>query len=177
MKDSEARASRLTDAFLGTTTTGGFLVNVLIIAIIPGIGEELLFRGLILRLLRDWFGNVHWAVLLSSALFSALHLQFYGFIPRMVLGILFGYLFIWSGTLWIPILAHMFNNLCAVVAAYLFRKGITTEDYQQLGTVPEWWIYLISVVVAGTLLWAFYRRCRDNPLTPLPPLPRGEGEE
>ncbi|MEM1135256.1 MAG: CPBP family intramembrane glutamic endopeptidase [Bacteroidota bacterium] len=80
-----------------------FLLGLFIIAVIPGIGEELLFRGILQNKIEKASGNMHLAIWSTALIFSAFHLQFYGFIPRMLLGGLFGYLYVWSGTLLVPI--------------------------------------------------------------------------
>ncbi len=103
MRTAEENAERLTRAFLEVKTTGGLLFNLLMVAVLPAIGEELLFRGVIQKQLSAWSGSHHWGIWLSAALFSALHMQFYGFLPRMLLGALFGYLL---GLEWLPVAPH-----------------------------------------------------------------------
>ena len=93
MKETEDQAAELTESFLNVGSAGGLAVNLIMIALIPAIGEEFFFRGLLQRLFSEWFKNIHVAILIASVLFAAIHLQFYGFLPRMLLGALFGYLF------------------------------------------------------------------------------------
>jgi len=97
MKNAETQGEMITEAFLSTTTTGGLLVNIFMVAILPAFAEELLFRGALAGLFKDWTKNIHLAVFLSSFIFAAIHLQFYGFLPRFLLGMALGYLFFWSG--------------------------------------------------------------------------------
>lgn len=156
MKEKENDAMELTDAFLSTTTASGLAINLLMMAIIPAIGEEFLFRGVLLRLFREWFRNVHLAIIVSAVLFSALHLQFYGFFPRMVLGILFGYLFVWTGSLWVPIFAHFVNNAGAVIVAYLAAKDMIDTDYESFGASENNTFIIISFIIVALLL-AFVR--------------------
>lgn len=157
MKQSEESAKQITDAFLNVDSTPGFLLNLFMIALLPAIGEELLFRGVLQRLLQQWFKNVHLAILITAILFSALHLQFYGFLPRTILGIMFGYLFVITRSLWVPILVHLFNNGAAVLAAFLFRQDILESDYQDIGEVsnPLW--VLGSLMMVLLLFTAIYR--------------------
>ena len=157
MKDSENKTNKLTEAFLNVTTPGGLVVNLIIIALLAAVGEELLFRGVILQLFVEWFKNRHLAVILSAILFSALHLQFYGFLPRMVLGILFGYIFIWSGSLWIPIVLHFIFNGITVVAAYLYYKGLIQTDVESFGATDSTILVLFSFLLI-TLLVSFMFR-------------------
>ncbi len=157
MKESEAQAGLLTEAFLKTSSWGGFAVNILMIAVIPAIGEELLFRGILVRLFREWTRNIHWAVIISAILFSSMHLQFYGFIPRLVLGLILGYLFVWSARLWVAIWAHFVNNITAVIAAFLFAKGWSDYDLNQSGNTALLWEILLSVLLTGVLLWVIFK--------------------
>jgi len=157
MRQSEDAADQLTQLFLKTGTVWGLLFNVLMIGIIPAIGEELLFRGVIQRVLTDWTKNVHWGIWISAILFSALHLQFYGFIPRAVLGGIFGYLLVWSGNLWLPVLAHFVNNTFAVLAYYFHDEGVLKVDPDKIGTTSNYLVSaLVSVLLAAWLFWTFY---------------------
>jgi uncharacterized protein len=157
MKQSEESAEGITKAFLNVNTVAGLLVNLLMIAILPAIGEELLFRGVLQKLLHQWFKNVHWAILVTAVLFSALHLQFYGFLPRTILGVMFGYLFVITKSLWVPILAHFFNNAAAVFAAFLHRHELLEKDYQEIGQVSNpLWVVASLLIVLG-LFMAIYR--------------------
>lgn len=146
MKNAEEQAAELTEAFLKVETTGGLLFNIFMIAFLPAIGEELLFRGVIQRIFINWTKNVHWGIWISAILFSALHLQFYGFVPRMFLGVLFGYLLVWSGSIWLPIIAHFINNGVAVVAMYLIDKDLLSPEIEEIGTKAD------SYYVAGISL-------------------------
>jgi membrane protease YdiL (CAAX protease family) len=127
------------------------------IGIIPAIGEELLFRGVIQRIFTEWTKNIHWGIWISAILFSALHLQFYGFVPRAILGAIFGYLLVWSGNLWLPVLAHFINNTVAVIAYYFYGEGILSVDPDKIGTNSEYHIaIIISFLLMVWLFWVFY---------------------
>lgn len=165
MKNSEEQAMKLTQAFLSDTTLKGLIVNLVMIGLLASIGEELLFRGVLIRLFREWFGNYHAAIWLSAILFSALHLQFYGFLPRMLLGVVLGYLFVWSGSLWVPIIAHFINNASAVFVAYLHNKGSIETDVESFGNYENTTIILMSFVIsAGLLAVIYYQRKRNKRL-------------
>ncbi len=137
MKNTEEKAAELTEIFLKVETTGGLMFNIFMIAFLPAIGEELLFRGVIQRIFTNWTRNFHWGIWISAILFSALHMQFYGFIPRMFLGVLFGYLLVWSGSIWLPIVAHFINNGIAVIAMYMIDKGLLSSDIEDIGTTSD----------------------------------------
>ena len=144
MRDTEQKAAELTEAFLKVETIGGLIFNIFMIAFLPAIGEELLFRGVIQRILTNWTRNQHWGIWISAILFSALHMQFYGFIPRVFLGVLFGYLLVWSGSIWLPVIAHFINNAVAVVAMYLIDKGLLSQEIEEIGTTSD--SYYLAVV-------------------------------
>jgi membrane protease YdiL (CAAX protease family) len=156
MKAREAEAQELTDAFLATDNIGGFLFNLLMIAVIAAIGEELIFRGLLVRLFREWTQNVHLAVFLPALIFSALHLQFYGFLPRLVLGMFLGYLFVWSGSLRVPIIVHFINNAFAVILAFLDGRGLVNIDVEQVGASSNPWVILTSLILSLSILVIIY---------------------
>jgi len=157
MRASEDAAENITKLFLKTDGFGGLLFNILMIGIIPAVGEELLFRGIFQRILSEWTKSIHWGIWISAILFSALHIQFYGFIPRAILGAIFGYLLVWSGNLWIPILAHFVNNTIAVIAYYLFGKGIIKVDPDKIGTNSDYQVAAIfSILLTTWLFWTFY---------------------
>jgi membrane protease YdiL (CAAX protease family) len=137
MKSTEEKAAELTEIFLKVETTGGLMFNVFMIAFLPAIGEELLFRGVIQRIFTNWTRNFHWGIWISAILFSALHMQFYGFVPRLFLGVLFGYLLVWSGSIWLPIVAHFINNAVAVIAMYMIDKGLLSSDIENIGTTSD----------------------------------------
>ena len=144
MKNAEDQAAELTEAFLKVDTTGGLIFNIFMVAFLPAIGEELLFRGVIQRIFTNWTRSFHWGIWISAILFSALHLQFYGFIPRMLLGVFFGYLLVWSSSIWLPIAAHFINNGVAVVIMYLIDKDMLNPELEEIGSTSDSY-YLAAV--------------------------------
>jgi uncharacterized protein len=164
IKEQEENAALVTEAFLNMKSTTDLLQNLFIIAVIPAIGEELLFRGVIQRLFTDLTQKPVAAIVLSAILFSALHMQFYGFVPRMALGITFGFLYLWSGSLWLPILAHLVNNAAAVWFAYLNKDHGLPFDEDTVGTLPGEMPYLIvSVLIVALILYRFYKKQQEQP--------------
>lgn len=159
MLSAEEKAADLTEVFLAMNSTSDLLFNLFMVGVIPAVGEELVFRGIIQRLLSRMTGNVHWGIWIAAILFSAMHGQFYGFFPRMLLGALFGYLFVWSGSLWLPILAHFINNGLAVVLSYAIQVGMVEDQVENLGAAEgDWIIALASLVLTCLGLWVLYRR-------------------
>lgn len=143
-------------------TTPQLLVALLVIAIIPGIGEEVLFRGVLQRMLIYWTGNKHAGIWLAAALFSAIHVQFLGFFPRMLLGALFGYLYLWSGNIWVPILAHFTNNGFTVFMVYMYQQKMTSIDVEKTEAVPMLGALVSGLLTAG-LLYYFQQRNQPQP--------------
>lgn len=162
MRNMEDQATRMTDAFLNVDTFQGLLVNLVIIGLLAALGEEMLFRGVILKMLNESLKNIHLAVILSALLFSAFHGQFFGFLPRTVLGILFGYIFVWTGSLWVPILLHLLFNSVSVVVAYLYNKGLMGTNYEDFGESSSTWMIMLSLVFTVAMMWLLYRRQPGN---------------
>ncbi len=115
MQTQEALAERLTEALLTGSDLPTLLSNLFVVALMAGVTEEFFFRGALQRIISGWTANHHVVIWSAAALFSAFHLQFYGFVPRMLLGAYFGYLLYWSRNIWIPVFAHFVNNAFAVV--------------------------------------------------------------
>lgn len=159
MKNAEDKAAELTEAFLKVETLGGMLFNLFMIAFLPAIGEELLFRGVIQRIFTGWTRNSHWGIWISALLFSALHMQFYGFIPRLFLGVLFGYLLVWSGSMWLSIIAHFINNAVAVVAMYLIDKNLLSPEIEEIGSTSDsYYLAVVSFVLIAVFMLLIKRQ-------------------
>lgn len=152
LKAQEESAQLLTEEMLQMSNLGDLAIMILIVGVLTGIGEEFVFRGIVQRLFLDKFHNTHVAVWISAILFSAVHFQFYGFVPRMLLGAFFGYLLVWSGNIWLPVIAHALNNSLSVIGAYM--GGFDAEEksfIDTLGTTNE----DIAWVVGGAILTIF----------------------
>lgn len=152
LTEMELRAEQLTNAMLSVNSVPGLLVNIGLIAVIPAVGEELFFRGTIQRLLQGKM-KMHAAVWITALIFSSIHFQFYGFIPRLLMGAFLGYLFAWTRNLWIPILAHFTNNALAVIFFYLKNTGQTNVDMENIGKSETYVFGLVSMIVV--LSWIF----------------------
>ncbi len=155
MTAREEQAAIITEKFVQSEHLGQMLFNIFLIAVIPAIGEELFFRGVIQTVLAKWFKNYHVAIFTAAFVFSFFHLQFYGFLPRFILGVLFGYLLVWSGNIWLPILAHFINNATAVVAYHFMGKGAISVDPEAIGTDSAFgWMAILSIVIVVASLLA-----------------------
>ena len=165
MKTAEANAAHLTEQFLSVTTFDGLIINILLMALLPAVAEELTFRGVLQNLfevkdetLKKKGNRVHIAIWCSAILFSAIHMQFYGFLPRMLMGALFGYALVWTGSLWIPILMHFTNNAMAVILYFLaIRSGWDMDKVDTIGTNDTLWLGVVSLVLTIIGIYAFRR--------------------
>jgi Predicted metal-dependent membrane protease len=160
MINTEKDAEVATNTLLNTDSWGGFIMNIIIIAIMAGIGEELMFRGVIQKILIGWTKNIHLGILYTAIIFSAIHFQFYGFVPRMILGMVLGYLYIWSKSLWVPVIAHAINNALTVTfTPNAFNKGnelvkIVSNNQNSIG-------YIVAGIFVFTFcmwrIWKYYQ--------------------
>ncbi|MFO7656891.1 MAG: CPBP family intramembrane glutamic endopeptidase [Bacteroidales bacterium] len=157
-RQMEESYSQLLASFLKTSSIKGYIVNMFVIAVLPAVCEEFLFRGVFQRIFTDLTRNKHFGIYLAAALFSLLHFQFSGLLPRFLLGVYFGYLFYWGRTLWLPIAAHFVNNAFAVTF-YHFSKAVPGESLvDNLGTnfsnlIPV----MASIILFSLLAFAVYQ--------------------
>ncbi len=148
MRLQEAAAAAVTDKLLADTSLGGLLLNLIVMALLTGFAEELFFRGAIQRMLQGESDKTpHVAIWVTAFLFSAIHLQFYGFFPRMLMGLWLGYLLVWSGSIWVPMAAHALNNALVVLGEYAVSRQWIPENFgENIGTGPGWWLAVLSVL-------------------------------
>ena len=171
MRAQEDAAMVLTARFLSGSGIGVLLVNVGLIAFLPAMSEELTFRGVIQGLIRGQKSEVrsqksdvrcHIAVWVTAILFSAIHLQFYGFVPRMLLGALFGYALVWTGSLWVPIVMHFTNNVITVVAYWIIsNRGIDPQAVEMFGVGETAWVGWLSLALTAAGVYLFWRLSRQ----------------
>lgn len=133
MKSLQDAAQEATEKMLNVNNIGGLIINIIMIAGLAALGEELLFRSLLQTSLIKICKNAHVGIFIASAVFSFIHFEFYGFLPRLVLGLLLGYMFYFSGSIWVPMLMHFVNNGTVVVIYYLNNKEITNIDTDTFG--------------------------------------------
>ncbi|MEP7268667.1 MAG: type II CAAX endopeptidase family protein [Saprospiraceae bacterium] len=161
MSTAEDQTAELLKKLLTMDNPGSLILNLLVIAIIPGIGEELIFRGIIQKEFERHLKNPYVAVILGAIVFSALHFQFAGFLPRMFLGIILGLLFYWTGSLWVSMFVHAFNNGMQVVLAY-FYPAMIDQDLES-SVSSTWYMVLISVLVSMAIgYWFIHQKSKEN---------------
>ncbi|MBD1385263.1 CPBP family intramembrane metalloprotease [Mucilaginibacter rigui] len=154
MKESEESARRMTGAILNMQTIGDCIKNIILIGLLTAIAEEFMFRGVIQTILQKWTKNTHVAIWVTAAIFSAFHMEFYGFLPRLLLGALFGYFVAWSGSIWPAVWGHFLNNGSAVVITYLYQKKYIKLNPDDT-TVFSWWQYIFSLIIIIILLLVY----------------------
>jgi membrane protease YdiL (CAAX protease family) len=161
--EMENEANQVMESFLDTVSLKGFIVNLVMICILPAIGEELLFRGIFQRLFIEWTKNVHIGIILAAFIFSFIHFQFFGFLPRLLLGIYFGYLLVWSKSIWLPFIAHFTNNAIAVVYYHFSGSNIGNSEIDNLGTSEgDLIILVLSCTLISMLLFMIYLSTRSG---------------
>ena len=159
LKMHEETAGQLTEQFLHVDTYSGLVINILLMALLPAVAEELSFRGVLMNLFPAKGDRVpHVAIWCTAILFSAVHMQFYGFLPRMLMGALFGYALVWTGNLWVPILMHFTNNAMAVLLYFVsMRMNWDMKMIDAIGTNDTLWLGVVSLVITLVGIYAFRR--------------------
>lgn len=160
MKEMEESTAALTKFLTEFSTFQQFIIAFIVIAVFAGVGEELIFRGILQNLFIKKFNNIHTGIWLSAIIFSTIHFQFYGFIPRMLLGAVFGYLYVWTGNLWVPIIAHIANNGLIVLATYLHTIGVLNIDPETAQTPVA--VSAISALACVGFLYFFHKHKIDE---------------
>ena len=163
IKALEDSTAAITERMLNVNTIGGLLLNLVVIALIPAVGEELTFRGVLQQGLTSRLKNPHLAIILSAAIFSFIHFQFFGFLPRMFLGLLLGYMFYITGSLWTSMLMHFLNNGTAVVLYFLNNKNIIDVDVDHFGSLSNSWLVAVSALLTIALIvWSWWRAGKEK---------------
>ncbi len=132
MRSLEDSAMQTTHLLLSGGSTVNLILNLVIIAAFAALSEEIFFRGALQQFLQEKYRNGHAAVWISSLIFSVIHFQFYGFFPRLVLGALLGYLFLYTRNLWIPILVHFINNATVIVLSHFWKDTEWMHNVEEM---------------------------------------------
>ena len=158
-REMERLAASQTESLLGNTSITNLIVNILVIGVLTGIGEEFFFRGAMQRMLLHCKVNHHAAIWSSAFVFSLLHFQFFGFVPRVLLGAWFGYLYWWSGSIWVNSFAHALNNSLVIISTWLISKGYLSGQFDTVGVAdggfPVWALLSASAVALSLYLLRF----------------------
>lgn len=153
IKSWEDKGKIITERFLEGGSIYVFAFNLFVMAIVPAVAEEFFFRGTLQTFLGKWLGNAHVAIIITSFLFSFIHFQFYGFVPRMLLGVIFGYFFLWSGSIWTPVLLHFTNNAIGVTGYFLAEKSLINFKMDEPMQTSNWGIIVSFAVAAAFFIF------------------------
>lgn len=164
MRAKEDEANDALTMITANKSIGNLLLNLLVLGALPAICEEFFFQGALQPLLTQWTKNKHIAIWVTAFIFSAIHMQFYGFIPRFLLGAYLGYLLIWSNSLWLPIIAHMLHNVCSLLVEYVTNYNGIDIDNLTL-TSKEWAIALPIWIVFTVISILIIRKIWQNRVT------------
>lgn len=163
MRDAEDAAQQMTQMLLNETSVFSLLCVLFVVGIMAGLSEEIFFRGAMLRMTAS-NGNSHLAIWVVAIVFSAIHMQFFGFFPRMLLGAWLGYLLMWTRSLWVPIIAHTLNNSIVALANYFVNVGVLDENFVERLGVPQDGSFpvlaLASAVATAAIIAFFYDKVR-----------------
>jgi membrane protease YdiL (CAAX protease family) len=178
MQNSQQMSEEIMTKLLGVNNIGGLFFNILIIAIIPAIGEELLFRGVFQKMLVNNMRNHHLAIIIASIIFSAAHMEFYSFLPRVVLGMILGYTFYYSGNIIIPMIIHFVNNALSISTYYYYFNYINNGEPFDMNTPSEYtnvYIALISLFISIFILYLIKKQSDKNKIIPESDISNEEG--
>ena len=159
----DAKTTALYDYLLGVEDLPILILSILGIAVIPGIGEELVFRGVFQNLFKKSTQNKHVAIWLAAFVFSAIHLEFSNFFLRLLIGSLFGYMYDWTKNIYVPIIAHVTYNSTSLIFGYLFTNELLDPSWNESSLESNTWVYiLIFSFVPISLIYRFYKKTRSN---------------
>lgn len=152
LRKMEENSKLITSSLLSVNSISMLFVNLLVFALIPAFLEEYFFRGAMQKTIIAMFRNEFFGILLTSIIFSLAHFQFFSSIPRVLLGMILGYLYVYSKNIFIPILFHFLNNSIGIISVYLYYNSFVDKDYTQNGEIYSPWLFIISL----TLICIFF---------------------
>lgn len=162
MKESSIAQTQVIKAFLSLEGIGNFLFNFVVMAIMAGFCEEILFRGVIQKGLQRFFKNYHIAIWITALIFSLIHMEFEGCIARMVLGAIFGYLYVFTGNLWIPIITHAFYNGFTITVAKLYDAGMVDMNVNEADSVEVGYGWFTVCSVCLIIVLIYFKKLSSN---------------
>ncbi len=137
------------------------ILGIIVIALVPAIGEEFLFRGFFQKYLIRGFNNVHLGIFVTAFLFGLFHLQVFVILPRILLGLIYGYFYQYSKNLFLPMAAHFVNNAFMVTMLYLYNQGhieFNIEDESQMSSL----LVLASIILSAALFFYLKSKYSEN---------------
>ncbi len=154
LRRAAADSEMLVESFLMQGGVGSLIINILILALLPALCEEFFFRGALQQWFMRWIKSPHLAIIITAAVFSLAHGEFFSFLPRFLLGIVLGYLFYYTGSMLVNVIVHFLNNAAVVVIYYLYSTGTIDENFAENLDAP-WYLVLVGTVLAITVFYRF----------------------
>lgn len=164
MENSENLAKVLTETIIYYKDNASFVLTLLVVALIPGIGEELVFRGIVQNELKDILKSPIYAIWITGFLFSFIHFQFFGFFPRMFLGVLFGYLYYWSGNIYVSMFVHFMNNALTLILANMYKQKNISFNPDSSESIPLYSV-IISIIAFSFFIYLYQRNSKEAGIT------------
>ncbi len=161
-RNKTALSEQISMQLLHVRNPGLFVCSFIVMAVGAGVCEEFFFRGGLQNLFQEWMKNRHAAIWTTAAVFSLFHLDLFGFFPRLLLGALLGYLYVWSETIWLPVLVHILNNAVLALLHFLHFNGHIAFDPQNLEQTPAWPWVIASLIGFGTVCFAAVKLKKDK---------------
>jgi len=158
MRRQEDASQRVFKLLFAERSVMDIVFNLLLVSVLAGVAEEFFFRGCLQQIMRKITGSGHAAVWITAIIFSIIHFQFYGFIPRVILGALLGYLFLWSSRLWVPVIVHMLHNAIVAIISYVYHDVPEAQQIEFFSLERNWILILFSILSTGLLLYFFKKR-------------------
>lgn len=156
IKQMEAQATETLKVVMNMEYPSECWFNLLLVAVVPAIGEEWVFRGVVQQQFMRRIHHPFVAILLSAAVFSFIHFQFEGFLPRMWLGMLLGWLYWVSRNFWVPVFAHFANNALQVAGQYAYRTNMSNIDLEKDHHIHIT-LAMLSLILVIALAYRFKR--------------------
>ena len=154
----DQNAYAITKAFLVMNSSVDLIVNLLVLAILPAIGEELVFRGFLQKKIINFSKKPYLSIFFTALLFSVVHMQFEGVLPRFILGSVLGLMFYFSSNIWIPIIAHFINNALIVILSYPALNNKISFDLLNLEKFVRWDQAALSLIAVTVLFYLFIKK-------------------
>lgn len=153
-RNKTALSEQISMQLLHVQSPGLFVCSLIVVAVGAGVCEEFFFRGGLQNLFQEWMKNKHAAIWTTAAVFSLFHLDLFGFFPRLLLGALLGYLYMWSETIWLPVIVHILNNALLALLHFLHFNNLIAFDPQTLEQTPAWPWVIVSLLGFAAVCFA-----------------------
>lgn len=161
IRTMEEQSDAILELIFADQSKGALILNICALGLLPALCEEFFFRGAMQPLFEQWTRNKHLAVWITAFIFSAIHLEFLGFFPRLLLGAYLGYLFVWSRSIWLSATAHFMHNALSVVSVYIAsQRNIDLDAVDVTEYLPI--IYAALIISITGITFLYKNRTKEN---------------